>query len=196
MAGSKAHQTRLRGEFSREALPHLDALYGAALHLTRNREEAQDLCQEAMLRAYRSFRQFTAGTNCRAWLLTILYNVFRKGYRRHQRERVAITQEGLARVAQGQEPLSAASYSPEQLLAETPMQPEVQAALENLPEEFRGTLMLVDGQELSYQEAAQVLAVPVGTVRSRLSRARGLMRQALAEFALQHGFKPPHSGQE
>jgi len=195
MAGSKAYRADLRGEFSREALPHLDALYGAALHLTRNRDEAQDLCQEAMLRAYRSFDQFAAGTNCRAWLLTILYNVFRNGYRRHQREHLALAQEGLARAAQRQEPLSAASDSPEQLLAESRMEPEVRAALERLPQEFRGALMLVDGQELSYQEAAQVLAVPVGTVRSRLSRARGLMRQALAEFALQHGFKP-RPGQE
>lgn len=196
MAGSKAHQAELRGEFGRQALPHLDALYGAALHLTHTREEAEDLCQEAMLRAYRSFHQFSSGTNCRAWLLTILYNAFRTGYRRDQRERIATTHEALALAAERQEMLSAARNSPEEQLAQARMEPEVSAALERLPEEFRSALILVDGQELSYQEAAQVLAVPVGTVRSRLSRARSLMRQALADFALEHGFKRPRQGQE
>ena len=177
-----------RGLFEREALPHVDALYSAALRLSRNPDDARDLLQETVLRAYRFFHQYTPGTNCRAWLLTILYNNFRNGYRGADREQVSLTPEDFERAVesssvQGDQGLS----NPEMLVAEHVMDHEVAAALNGLPSDFRTVLILVDVQELNYQEVAQVLEVPIGTVKSRVSRGRQMMRIALAAFARRRG---------
>lgn len=182
-AGSVAGKPEL---FQRHAMPHLDALYSAALHLTRNRDDAQDLLQETVLRAFRFFDQFTPGTNCRAWLLTILYNTFHNGYRRAARERAgssAVQREAQLHAAPDWPP-----GDPEAIVLAQLIDHEVERALASLPEEFRATLMLVDLQELSYQEASQVLKVPIGTVRSRLSRGRAIMRAALGSFAKARGY--------
>jgi RNA polymerase sigma-70 factor (ECF subfamily) len=177
-----------RGLFEREALPHVDALYSAALRLARNPDDARDLLQETVLRAYRFFHQYTPGTNCRAWLLTILYNNFRNGYRSADREQVSLTPEDFERAIEG---LSARGdqrlSNPEVLVSEHVMDHEVSAALDALPSDFRTVLMLVDVQELNYQEAAQILKVPIGTVKSRVSRGRQMMRIALGEFARRRG---------
>lgn len=177
-----------RALFEREALPHVDALFSAALRLSRNPEDARDLLQETVLRAYRFFHQYTPGTNCRAWLLTILYNNFRNGYRGGAREMLAATPEDFERELEG---LSAQgdkqTNNPEALLSEQVLDHEVAAALNALPNDFRTVLMLVDVQELNYQEAAGVLGCPIGTVKSRVSRGRQMMRNALATFARQRG---------
>jgi RNA polymerase sigma-70 factor (ECF subfamily) len=174
--------------FEREALPHVDALYSAALRLSRNPDDARDLLQETVLRAYRFFHQYTPGTNCRAWLLTILYNNFRNGYRSADREQVSLTPEDFERAVEG---LSArgdrAPTDPEALVLEHVLDQEVSAALDGLPAEFRTVLLLVDVQELNYQEAAQLLEIPIGTVKSRVSRGRQMMRVALGAFARRRG---------
>lgn len=186
-----------RSLFQQEALPHLDNLYTAALHLTRNPDNAKDLLQETILRAYRFFHQFTPGTNCRAWLLTILYNGFRNDYRRASRENTAVTPEHFEREIEAQSlRLDSAQHNPESLLFNKLLDHEVQGALEKLPEDFRSVILLVDIEELNYQEAAQVLAVPVGTVRSRLSRGRGMMREALRGFAISRGYIRPQPDDE
>jgi RNA polymerase sigma-70 factor, ECF subfamily len=169
-----------RKQFEMEALPHLDALFTTALHLTRNRDDANDLCQETMLRAYRFFHQFHLGTDCRAWLLTILYNAFRSGYsRRRGREQVSATGEEFERAIENES--NTPDSDPEDLLVRAGLDEDVQKALESLPEEFRTALLLVDVNELSYEEAAKTMEVPIGTVRSRLSRARTMMRCALKQ---------------
>ena len=177
-----------RGLFEREALPHVDALYSAALRLSRNPDDARDLLQETVLRAYRFFHQYTPGTNCRAWLLTILYNNFRNGYRGADREQVSLTPEDFEREVEG---LSARRdqrlSNPEMLISERVLDHEVAAALNALPSDFRTVLMLVDVQELNYQEVAQVLEIPIGTVKSRVSRGRQMMRVALSAFARRRG---------
>lgn len=177
-----------RGLFEREALPHVDALYSAALRLSRNPDDARDLLQETVLRAYRFFHQYTPGTNCRAWLLTILYNNFRNGYRGADREQVSPTPEDFEREVEG---LSAKAdqrlSNPETLISEHVLDHEVAAALDALPRDFRTVLMLVDVQELNYQEVAQVLQIPIGTVKSRVSRGRQMMRTALGGFARRRG---------
>jgi RNA polymerase sigma-70 factor (ECF subfamily) len=189
---SRADKTDYSAAFSREALPHLDALYSAALHLTHNQDDAKDLCQEAMLHAYRSFHQFTPGTNCRAWLLTIVYNLFRNNYRRGLREQVSPTSGEFQRALERQQTATQAdSADPEARQMQQTIDQEVADALEQLPEEFRSALLLVDAQELTYEEAAKVLNVPIGTIRSRLSRARALMRAALENFAIARGIKRP-----
>ena len=171
-----------RKRFEQEALPHLDTLFTTALHLTRNRDDASDLSQETMLRAYRSFHQFQPGTDCRAWLLTILYNAFRSRYaRERRREQPSTTTEEFERALEVESNRNHSSADPEQMLARSSLEPDVQKALYSLPQEFRTALLLVDVNELSYEEAAKAMEVPIGTVRSRLSRARAMMRYALKQ---------------
>jgi RNA polymerase sigma-70 factor (ECF subfamily) len=174
--------------FEQVALPHLDAVYTAALRLSRNRDDAKDLVQETILRAYRFFDQFTKGTNCRAWLLTILYNSFRNGYRRATREQPAASTEDFEQRLEAQSLIADTAHTdPEQMLSGRMLGRQLEAALEALPPEFREALLLVDVQELNYREAAEVLDVPVGTVKSRVSRGRALMRQALKRLAQVQG---------
>jgi RNA polymerase sigma-70 factor, ECF subfamily len=175
--------------FQKEALPHLDHLYTVAMHLARSRDDAADLVQETMLRALRFFEQFTPGTNCRAWLLTILYNVFRNRYRQSASERVARTEEEFENQVEELGLRSdAPSNNPETMIFDRVLDQEVQTALDSLPEDFRTVLLLVDLQELRYEEAAGVLEIPVGTVRSRVSRARAMLKKALAAFARSRGY--------
>jgi RNA polymerase sigma-70 factor, ECF subfamily len=175
--------------FDKEALPHLDHLHTVAIHLARNRDDAADLVQETILRAFRFFEQFTPGTNCRAWLLTILYNVFRNRYRQSASERVAATEKEFEDQVEdlGMRP-DAPATNPETLVLDRLMEQEVQAALDSLPEEFRTVLLMVDIQELRYEEAALALEIPVGTVRSRVSRARAMLKKALTGFARSRGY--------
>ncbi len=170
--------------FEREALPHLDALYATALRLVRSPDDAGDLVQDTVLRAYRFFHQFTPGTNCRAWLMTILLNTFRNGYRRGAREQVAASEEEFStRVEAESFARDPAESNPESLADNRAVEPEIERALDALPEEFRSALLLVDVQEMNYQEVSTALAIPVGTVKSRISRARAMMRKALRGFA-------------
>jgi RNA polymerase sigma-70 factor (ECF subfamily) len=168
--------------FEQVALPHLDAVYSAALRLTRNRDDANDLVQETILRSFRFFHQFAKGTNCRAWLLTILYNNFRDRYRQNGREHPCTSGE-IEEELEAHTLLADMSFNnPEELLADRMLGRRIERALSQLPEEFREALILVDVQELNYQEVADVLSVPLGTVKSRVSRARALMRSALVKL--------------
>jgi RNA polymerase sigma-70 factor (ECF subfamily) len=177
-----------RKRFEEEALPHLDALYSMALRLSRNSDDAGDLLQETILRAYRFFHQFEAGTNCRAWMLTILFNNFRNGYRKSSREQPAASSEEFERKLEG-EALRAdpAGSNPEAMLSGQGMEGEVETALAGLPAEFREAILLVDVEELSYQEVSGVLNIPIGTVKSRVSRGRAILRDSLAAFARERG---------
>jgi len=177
-----------RKRFEEEALPHLDALYTMAMRLARNPDDAHDLLQETALRAYRFFDQFEAGTNCRAWLLTILYNNFRNGYRKTSREQPASTAEDFDHKIEIESMRgNHADSNPEALLSGRGMEREVEAALRKLPEEFCQALLLVDVEELSYQEISGVLKIPIGTVKSRVSRGRAMLREALTEYAKERG---------
>jgi RNA polymerase sigma-70 factor (ECF subfamily) len=179
--GGTAADRRLA--FEREALPHLDAVYSAALRLARNPDDANDLTQETILRAYRFFDQFTAGTNCRAWLLTILYNIFRNAWRRGEREQPASTPEEFAGEIEAQSrDADQSRINPEALLLSRVAGRRIELALNALPAEFREALILVDVQELNYQEVATVLDAPLGTIKSRVSRGRALMRKALCRL--------------
>ncbi len=180
MAVKRVIPVNQRLKFEQTALPHLDAIYTAALRLARNPDDAADLLQETILRAYRFFHQFTAGTNCRAWLLTILYNNFRNSYRRGIREHPAASSEEFDREIETNSLRSDQTrINPEDLLGDRLLGHRIEAALAALPTDFREALLLVDVQELNYSEAAAVLGVPLGTIKSRVSRARALMREAL-----------------
>ena len=175
-------------EFEGVALVHLDLLYRAALRLTHNRAEAEDLVQETWLRALRHFDQFDPGSNCRAWLLTILRNAFLNRVRREGREilesDMAATEAGAARL----EEASVARSSPEEDFFQTVLHGDVDRALKTLSLPFRLVVTLVDLEGLAYKEVAQVLDCPIGTVMSRLSRARQLLRKELVTLAREHGY--------
>jgi len=175
-------------EFEGVALVHLDLLYRAALRLTHNRAEAEDLVQETWLRALRHFDQFDPGSNCRAWLLTILRNAFLNRVRREGREilesDMAATEAGAARL----EEASVARSSPEEDFFQTVLHGDVDRALKTLSLPFRLVVTLVDLEGLTYKEVAQVLDCPIGTVMSRLSRARQLLRKELVTLAREHGY--------
>lgn len=175
-------------EFEDVALVHLDLLYRAALRLTRNRAEAEDLVQETWLRALRHFDQFDPGSNCRAWLLTILRNAFLNRLRREGREILESDMAAIEAGAARPEETSVAYSSPEENFLQTVLHGDVDRALKTLPLPFRFVVTLADLEGLTYKEVAQVLGCPIGTVMSRLSRARQLLRKELVTLAREHGY--------
>jgi len=154
--------------FVEEALSYLDSLYGTALRLTRQAQNAEDLVQDTYLKAFRSAHQFEPGTNLKAWLFTILHNTHRNMRRHDGRSPVEVDSEAVDRAVD----VAGLDDSPEQLLARASLDADVQAALDGLPEAFRQAVWLRDVEELSYADIARVLDIPIGTVMSRISRGR------------------------
>ncbi len=176
-------------EFEETALVHLDTLYRSALRLTHNRAEAEDLVQEACLRAFRGFHRFNPGTNCRAWLLTILRNEFLKRLKQGGHE---VSDSGDPGDRQrGAESITDAGRTrghPEEEFLQTVLHGDVDRALKALPLAHREVVLLADLEGLSYKEIAQIVGCPIGTVMSRLSRARAQLRQLLGRLAREHGY--------
>ena len=160
-------------EFSAATLEFLDALYGAALRLTRNADRAQDLVQDTYLKAIRARGRFATGTNLKAWLYTILHNTWRNCLRDGARSRVSFDSAVVEEAAEGARLAPSGQVdSPETQLIQATLDADLQQALDTLPESFREVVWLRDVDELSYLEIAAVLEVPIGTVMSRLSRGR------------------------
>lgn len=181
---------RKRSEFERHALPHLDSLYGAAVRLTRNPRDAEDLVQEAMLRAFRFWDSFQKDSNCRAWLFKILTNTFINHYQKNKRRREVLTQAASEQDATDGVLVHERSLSqrnPEKMLLDTVVSEDVAVALSNLPADFRTAVVLCDVEGFSYKEIAEIMDCPVGTVMSRLYRGRRLLKQSLHDFAAREG---------
>ncbi len=174
-----------RAEFERVALPLTPALYRTARRLTHRPEDASDLVQETFLRAYRTFDSFREGTNAKAWLFTILYSILSNRWRQERRaaEEVPIddveTRFGRA--------LATEAEAERILLSRLGTSPEIDAALRRLPQTYRAAVLLVDVEEMTYEEAAIALECPIGTVRSRLARGRRLLFIALHDYARRAG---------
>ncbi len=179
-----------RRSFEAEALPHLDAVYRFARSLTQDRERAEDLAQEAMLKAYRAWHQYEPGTNARAWLLTIVRNTFINQYRRRQHEGTSMD---LAEMESYTAFPELQQTDPEARFFDRIVDEEVLRAIEELPEEFREVVVLSDIEDLSYAEIAELLAVPIGTVKSRLFRARQVLQRKLYEYAVEMGYIKPRA---
>ncbi len=180
-----------RVDFERQALPHVDALYGAAYRLTRNPRDAEDLVQDALLRAYRFWDSFEQDSNCKAWLLRIVTNTFINEYQRRKRSREILDAASAEQEATDGVLVHAAAHdkqSPEHVLIDASVSDDVQRALEQLPDDFRTAVILCDMQGLSYKEIAEIMECPVGTVMSRLFRGRKLLAAALREFAVTEGY--------
>ncbi len=164
--------------FETEALASLDSLYRTALRLTRAPADAEDLVQETYLKAFRAADSFTPGTNLRAWLFTILHNTARNRARDRARDTVAVDSEVVERAAEGPA-RGVPPETPETLLLRDTLAPELQAAIDALPDTFRQAVWLRDVEEFSYAEIATMLSIPVGTVMSRISRGRHLLFERL-----------------
>ncbi len=179
----------LKAEFERVALPQLSHLYTSAFYLTKDRAEGEDLVQETYIRALRFFDKFQPGTNCRAWLLTILRNLFINRYRQKRQEPEKVDWERIEQVYESmvEQGEKAERDNPENHLISQLMDEEVEGALRELPEEYRMAIVLVDIEELSYEETAKVMECAIGTVRSRISRGRRILQVALRNYALERG---------
>jgi len=175
--------------FEEEARPHLDTLYSTALRLTRSQVDAEDLVQDTLVRAYRFFDRFEAGTNFKAWLLRIQMNTFVNRYRRSTRERQVF--DGPMAVPVGEGVMSRATMrgltDPVGAAHRKLIAREINEAFESLSEEARAMVLLADVEELSYKEIAEVMGCPIGTVMSRLHRARKQLQGALQQHAVQLG---------
>jgi RNA polymerase sigma-70 factor (ECF subfamily) len=189
MLGDSRRPDAIKGEFEELTLEHLDPLYSAALRLTKNERDAEDLVQDTFMRAYRFFDKFERGTNIKAWLFKILTNTFINRYRRKVKERSVV--EGSERDTVHERFMSrdATEYAanPEQYFSDRLLSDDVLRAIDALPIDFRLVVILADLQEFSYKEIAEILACPVGTVMSRLYRGRKLLQKTLRAYAVHAG---------
>jgi len=183
--------------FERDAMAYLDPLYGAALRLTRNPADAEDLVQETYTKAFAAFHQFKQGTNLKAWLYRILTNTFINSYRKAQRQPLVagddIEDWQLARAADHQ---STGLKSAEMSALEATPDRAVSDALDSLSQEFRTVVLLSDVEGFSYKEIADIMGTPIGTVMSRLNRARTALRAKLADYAAERGLGNAGTGSE
>ena len=186
--------------FADDAMQYMDALFSAAMRMTHNAADAEDLVQETYLRAYRGYGRFEDGTNLRAWLYRILTNTFINSYRSKQRRPVEsdladVEDLYLYRRLGGLE-MSQRGRSAEDELMDLVTDAEVKDALEALPDQFRIAVLLADVEGFSYKEIAEILDIPIGTVMSRLHRGRKGLQKLLADFAIDRHLAPAANGDE
>lgn len=186
---SKEEKDRI---FEEEALPHLNALYNYARSISRSEQDAEDLVQETYMRAYRFFHQYEPGTNCKAWLFTILRNLYNTNYKKYKKTPDQVHYDEIEAIYKNirDENLNSVIKDPEHKFFENILPDEIKDALEELPEDFRSTILLTDIEDFSYKETAEILDVPIGTVMSRLHRARNMLKKKLVDYAKDKGVIP------
>jgi RNA polymerase sigma-70 factor (ECF subfamily) len=191
LADAGTDQAELRVLFEDQALPFIDQLYGAAMRMTRNPADAQDLVQETFVKAFGAFRSFQQGTNLKAWLYRILTNTYINSYRKKQRDPYKASTDDLEEwqlgEAQSTTSASRTSRSAEAEAIDHLPDSTVKDALQSISEDFRLAVYLADVEGFSYQEIADIMHTPVGTVMSRLHRGRRLLRERLTEYAQERG---------
>ena len=179
-----------KARFTRDTLPLLDSLYASALRMTRNPADAEDLVQETMLRAYRSFDRFEEGTNLKAWLFRIMTNAYINTYRKKQREPKKVSADEIEDFDLYQELKDhddQFSQTPERIVLDSLVDSDIIEAIDDLPEQFRLAVVLSDVEGFSYAEMAEIMDVPLGTVMSRLHRGRKALQKRLWDLARDRG---------
>jgi RNA polymerase sigma-70 factor (ECF subfamily) len=176
-------------DFRREMLPHMDIIYNYALYLTGNREDANDLLQETFLKAYRFFGKFEQGTNAKAWLYRIMRNTYINLYRKVKRSPNTVEYDEQISPYQmlprdTEETIDTRDRDVREIFDD-----EIAAAIASLPEKFKSVIILRDVENLPYEEIAEALGIPIGTVRSRLHRARGILYDGLRGYAESRGYE-------
>jgi RNA polymerase sigma-70 factor (ECF subfamily) len=189
MADGKVKGARERKSFEAEALPHMEALYRTALRMTKNESDAEDLVQEAYVKAYRFWDRFEQGSNCRAWLFKIMTNIFINEYRSKTRSPMSVNVDELDdNFLYGQLAVDQTTRNPEQDLFSRIFDDDVKKAVESLPDDFRMVVVLAFLEGFSYQEIADIMDLQLGTVKSRLHRGRKLLQKALWDYAIKNGY--------
>jgi RNA polymerase sigma-70 factor (ECF subfamily) len=168
-------------DFEAEALPHYDELFRTAARVVGDLTETEDIIQETYFQAWRAFERFQLGTNCRAWLFKILFNIIHRYRRKRMNERIAVRGDEMLSIEE-----TLASLPP---VLEKVSDEDVLAALAKIPPHYREVILLTDVEEFSYKEVSEALNIPMGTVMSRLSRARTLLRDELVSVARDYGIK-------
>lgn len=184
----KSDERKANEEFEREAVPHMDALYNFAVKMTGDSDDASDLLQETYLKAYRFWDKFEKGTNCKAWLFRIMKNTYINTYRKNTKEPDKVDYEEIENFYENIKPSSTDSAHLEKDIYDNLLDDELSSAISSLPEDFRTVIILCDIEGYTYDEIADFVDVPVGTVRSRLHRARKMLFTKLYKYADDRGY--------
>lgn len=190
MAELTLEEVQKQEDFQEEIIPHLDAMYNFALRLTSDPNDAEDLVQDTIVKAYRFFSSYEKGTNAKAWLFRILKNSYINNYRKQSKQPSQVDYDEVSSFYETIRADRTDTSDLEDRMFRELIDDDISNALEELPEDFRTVVLLCDVEGFTYEEIANMLDVPIGTIRSRLHRGRNLLKAQLVEYAEERGYQP------